>query len=79
MELLERQDIRVTQATISRDIKEMQLVKVRLFRVAIIMRCLFKRRTLKRNLNERLGCFCFAIQDKNTFLKVLPEMHQQSL
>ncbi|KRM59631.1 arginine repressor [Secundilactobacillus malefermentans] len=75
VELLERQDIRVTQATISRDIKEMQLVKVPSvsggYHYAMpVQKKLDTEKKLKRTLRDAF--VSFAIQDKNTFLKVLP-------
>lgn len=73
--LLEEQDIHVTQATISRDIKEMQLVKVPAasggYRYNMpIQKKLDTKKKLKRTLQD--AYVSFDVQGKEAFLKVLP-------
>lgn len=73
--LLEEQNIHVTQATISRDIKEMQLVKVPAasggYRYNMpIQKKLDTRKKLKRTLQD--AYVSFVVQGKDAFLKVLP-------
>ncbi len=75
VKLLEEQNIHVTQATISRDIKEMQLVKVPSisggYRYNMpIQKKLDTKKKLKRTLRD--AYVSFSIQGKDTFLKVLP-------
>ncbi|WP_282803576.1 arginine repressor [Secundilactobacillus kimchicus] len=73
--LLEEQGIHVTQATISRDIKEMQLVKVPSisgrYRYNLpVQKKLDAKKKLKRTLQD--AYVSFSVQGKDTFLKVLP-------
>lgn len=73
--LLEAQNIHVTQATISRDIKDMQLVKVPAasggYRYNMpIQKKLDTKKKLKRTLQD--AYVSFKVQEKNAMLKVLP-------
>jgi len=73
--LLEEQNIHVTQATISRDIKEMQLVKVPAasggYRYNMpIQKTLDTKKKLKRTLQD--AYVSIAAQGKDVIIKVLP-------
>lgn len=73
--LLEEQNIHVTQATISRDIKEMQLVKVPAasggYRYNMpIQKTLDTKKKLKRTLQD--AYVSMGVQDKDVVVKVLP-------
>lgn len=73
--LLEEQNIHVTQATISRDIKEMQLVKVPAasggYRYNMpIQKTLDTKKKLKRTLQD--AYVSVAVQGKDVIIKVLP-------
>lgn len=73
--LLENQGIYVTQATISRDIKDMQLVKVpsisgRYHYNLPVQKQLDAKTKLKRTLKD--SYVSFSVQGKDTCLKVLP-------
>ncbi|MCH5463299.1 ArgR family transcriptional regulator [Lactobacillus sp. LC28-10] len=73
--LLEEQNIHVTQATISRDIKEMQLVKVPAasggYRYNMpIQKTLDTKKKLTRTLQD--AYVSMGVQDKDVVIKVLP-------
>ncbi|WP_203648597.1 arginine repressor [Secundilactobacillus yichangensis] len=73
--LLEEQNIHVTQATISRDIKEMQLVKVPAasggYRYNMpIQKTLDTKKKLTRTLQD--AYVSMGVQDKDVIIKVLP-------
>ncbi|MTV81090.1 ArgR family transcriptional regulator [Secundilactobacillus folii] len=73
--LLKEQNIYVTQATISRDIKEMQLVKVPAasggYRYNMpIQKKLDTKKKLKHTLQD--AYVSIAVQDKDVLIKVLP-------
>ncbi|GAK46934.1 transcriptional regulator ArgR [Secundilactobacillus oryzae JCM 18671] len=75
VDLLAERDIEVTQATISRDIKEMQLVKVPSaaggYHYAMpVQKKLDTEKKLKRTLKDAF--VSFSVQEKSAFLKVLP-------